>query len=83
MKGPYSNEFKDIVEKMLDKDPTKRPSADELWTEILPTVSLFLPLSVKFIVHWLIDIITVMRYMYQSIGHVNIRIALLFIGNSK
>ena len=56
MKGPYSNEFKDIVEKMLDKDPTKRPSADELWTEILPTVSFFLPLSVKFIVHWFIEV---------------------------
>ena len=56
VKGPYSNEFKDIVEKMLDKDPTKRPSADELWTEILPTVSLFLPLSAKFIVHWFIEV---------------------------
>lgn len=39
VKGPYSNEFKKIVETMLDRDPTKRPSADELWTDIIPTVS--------------------------------------------
>lgn len=39
MKGPYSNDFKKIVERMLDRDPTNRPSAEELWTEILPSVS--------------------------------------------
>ena len=38
VKGNYSQEFKDLIMKMLNQDPAERPSAHQLMYIDLPTV---------------------------------------------
>ena len=39
VKGNYSSEFKDLILAMLQRDAEARPSAIELWNNMLPEVS--------------------------------------------
>lgn len=76
VKGPYSLEFKKIVDRMLDSNPVNRPSADELWTEVLPSVSI--TSLVRILFPTTIEPYTHIEHVLFILWHINFLVVALY-----